>query len=350
MLLAPVAQWIEQWFPVPCAGVRFPSGVLPGTVGIVPACCYDKEDKNLDDFREWLSDNLRYFMLGGAILVIVLVLIFGVRACVGGKKGNSNEDQKTAQSNQENDPSSPANDGETDGKKDANPMEKANEEITSLIKSYYTALGDKDITTLRTLVDNLAPADESKITNAKYIEGYEAGDIYTKKGLDDDSYVVYSCFYYICQGIDTKVPALAEFYVVKDTDGNWKIDGAAHDDSDEITKYEVSLRQDDDVKELKAKVQKQYEDAQTADPALAAFLDGLGEDVTGSAETADGTTLVVTEDCNVRAAASSDAEVIGGLSAGTEVVKKGESGDWIQIDYEGSEAYVHSSLLEEKTE
>ena len=73
-------------------------------------------------------------MLGGAILVIVLVLIFGVRACVGGKKGNSNKDQTTAQSNQENDPSSPANDGETDGKKDANPMEKANEEITSLIK------------------------------------------------------------------------------------------------------------------------------------------------------------------------------------------------------------------------
>ena len=33
-----------------------------------------------------------------------------------------------------------------------------------------------------------------------------------KRGLDDDSYVVYSCFYYICQGIDTKVPALAEFY------------------------------------------------------------------------------------------------------------------------------------------
>ena len=326
----------------------------------------------MDNFREWLSDNLRYFMLGGAILLIVVVLFFGIRAFMGSGKGDSSKDtadeQVTADNDQGNVPSSPANDGETDGKKDANPMEKANEEITSLIKSYYTALGDKDITKLRTLVDNLAPADESKITNAKYIEGYEAGDIYTKKGLDDDSYVVYSCFYYICQGIDTKVPALAEFYVVKDTDGNWKIDGAAHDDSDEITKYEVSLRQDDDVKELKTKVadakdnlailafgacyfhDQQYEDAQTADPALAAFLDGLGEDVTGSAETADGTTLVVTEDCNVRAAASSDAEVIGGLSAGTEVVKKGESGDWIQIDYEGSEAYVHSSLLEEKTE
>ena len=308
----------------------------------------------MDNFREWLSDNLRYFMLGGAILLIVVVLFFGVRAFMGSGKGDSSKDtvenQTTADNDQGNVPSSPANDGETDGKKDANPMEKANEEITSLIKSYYTALGDKDITTLRTLVDNLAPADESKITNAKYIEGYEAGDIYTKKGLDDDSYVVYSCFYYICQGIDTKVPALAEFYVVKDTDGNWKIDGAVHDDSDEITKYEVSLRQDDDVKELKDKVKKLYDDAQASDPALTTFLEGLGEDDTGSEDTAEGTILVVTEDCNVRAAASSDAEILGGLSAGTEVEKKGEDGEWVQIDYDGTEAYVYNSLLQEKTE
>ncbi len=55
------------------------------------------------------------------------------------------------------------------------------------------------------------------------LKGYEAGDVYTKKGLDDDSYVVYSCLYYICQGIDTKVPALAEFYVVKDTDGTGRL-------------------------------------------------------------------------------------------------------------------------------
>ena len=308
----------------------------------------------MDNFREWLSDNLRYFMLGGAILLIVVVLFFGVRAFMGSGKGDSSKDtvenQTTADNDQGNVPSSPANDGETDGKKDANPMETANEEITSLIKSYYTVLGDKDITTLRTLVDNLAPADESKITNAKYIEGYEAGDIYTKKGLDDDSYVVYSCFYYICQGIDTKVPALAEFYVVKDTDGNWKIDGAVHDDSDEITKYEVSLRQDDDVKELKDKVKKLYDDAQASDPALTTFLEGLGEDDTGSEDTAEGTILVVTEDCNVRAAASSDAEILGGLSAGTEVEKKGEDGEWVQIDYDGTEAYVHNSLLQEKTE
>ena len=69
--------------------------VLHGTMNSSDAL-YHKEDKNLDDFREWLSDNLRYFMLGGAILIIVLVLFFGVRACVGSNKGNSGDGQKTA--------------------------------------------------------------------------------------------------------------------------------------------------------------------------------------------------------------------------------------------------------------
>ena len=38
----------------------------------------------MDDFREWLSDNLRYFMLGGAILIIVVVAlkIFVIGLCI----------------------------------------------------------------------------------------------------------------------------------------------------------------------------------------------------------------------------------------------------------------------------
>ena len=347
---APVAQWIEQWFPVPCAGVRFPSGVLPGTIGRSGALYY-KEDKNLDNFREWLSDNLRYFMLGGAILLIVVALFFGIRACVGTKKGNSDQDadtqQTTTDNNQGNVPSSPAKDGETDGKKDANPMETGNEEITSLIKSYFKALGGKDIATLRTLVDDLAPSDESKITNAKeYIEGYEVDDVYTKKGMEDDTYVVYACFYYICQGIDTKVPALTQFYVFKDSEGSLKIDGAAYENA-KITAYMDDVQADEDVQKLIKEREKLYEEAQEQDADLAAFLDGLGEDA-GTTTVADGTVMVVTEDCNVRAEA--DGEVIGGLAAGTEVEKKGQSGEWYQIEYEGQDAYVHSSLLEEKTE
>ena len=166
----------------------------------------------MDNFREWLSDNLRYFMLGGAILVIVAVLFFGVRACVGSGKGASDKEQKTAQDNsQGNDPSSPEDDGETnDGNKeeDMNPLEKGDADITAFMQSYYKALGERDIATLKTLVSDLTSADESRITNAKdYIEAYEPGSVYTKKGLDDNSYVVYTCYSYICSGIDTPVPS-----------------------------------------------------------------------------------------------------------------------------------------------
>ena len=39
----------------------------------------------LDDFREWLSDNLRYILLGLAILVVLVILFFGARALMGGQ-------------------------------------------------------------------------------------------------------------------------------------------------------------------------------------------------------------------------------------------------------------------------
>ena len=308
----------------------------------------------MDDFREWLSDNLRYFMLGGAILVIVLVLIFGVRACVGGKKGNSNEDQKTAQSNQENDPSSPANDGETDEKKDASPatdtnaettMEKASTEVTELIQSYYKAFGEKDIATLKTIEDDFTPADEAQINSRDYIDGYEVKDVYAKKGLTDGSYVVYVVFNYICTGVDTPVPALSQFYVETASDGSLKIVGDTDSDQS-ISAYLTRLEDEDDVQNLITQVKSDYDAAQNNDPALAEFLQGLGDDASASGEGSDGTTLTVTEDCNVRASADSEGEIIGGLSAGTEVVKQGEEGDWIRIDYDGQTGYVYSGLLE----
>lgn len=302
----------------------------------------------MDDFREWLSDNLRYFMLGGAILIIVAVLFFGIRACVGNKKGKTDTDKNVeAQNDQGNVPSSSTKDGETDdGKKGANPMEKASAEVTALMKSYYKALGDKDIAALRAIEVDLPPADEAKVTNAKdYIEGYEVGDVYTKKGMADGTYVVYVCFNYICKDIEMPVPALSQCYVITDSEGNLKIDGGAVENT-EISAYTDELKSDEDVKELTAKVQKANDDAQANDPALAAFLAGLGEETNTSTQAGEGATLTVTEDCNVRAAADGEAEIIGGYSAGTEVTKTGEEGEWIQIDYEGETGYIHNSLLE----
>ena len=301
----------------------------------------------MDDFREWLSDNLRYFMLGGAILVIVAVLFFGIRACVGSNKGNSGDGQKTTSEDQGNVPSSPTNEGESDEKKeDANPMETADAEITALIKSYYQALGEKDIATLKTLEDDFTPSDESKVTNLKdYIEGYEVGDVYTKKGMTDDSYVVYACFYYICQGVDTKAPALTQFYVYKNDDGNWVIDNDALQNS-EVSAYMEAQLSDSDVTALVSKVQGELDQAQEEDSSLANFLNGLGDEASVSTQAENGTMLTAIDDCNVRAEANTDAEILGVISAGDQVEKQGTDGEWIQIDYDGETGYIRGDLLE----
>ncbi len=79
-----------------------------------------------------------------------LSLFCGIRACSGSNKGNSGDEQKTTSEDQGNVPSSPISEGESDEKKeDANPMETADADVTALITSYYQALGEKDIATLR---------------------------------------------------------------------------------------------------------------------------------------------------------------------------------------------------------
>ena len=301
----------------------------------------------MDDFREWLSDNLRYFMLGGAILIIVVVLFCGIRACSGSNKGNSGDEQKTTSEDQGNVPSSPISEGESDEKKeDANPMETADADVTALITSYYQALGEKDIATLKTLEDDFTPSDESKVTNLKdYIEGYEVGDVYTKKGMTDDSYVVYACFSYICQGVETKAPALTQFYVYKNSEGNWMINNGALQDS-EISAYMEKQLSDSDVSALIKKVQNELDQAQQSDPSLEEFLNGLGEKAVVSTEAEDGTMLTASEECNVRAEASTDADILGVISAGDQVQKTGTDGEWVQIDYDGQTGYIRGDLLE----
>lgn len=302
----------------------------------------------LDDFREWLSDYLRYFMLGGAVLLVVLVVIFAFRACSGcGKEKQDNEPQQTIQ--QDDGSTGEEEDPVEDEPEITNPLLPANEDITELATKYYKALGDKDVEALQSVVTELSPEDEAKILNvASYIEGYKMGDVYTKQGMDDKSYVVYVCYSFLISDIETPVPVMSAVYAVEDEDGKVLIDSSVNQNK-EITDYMDELLKDADISELAANVQKAYDDAQEADPALAEFLAGLGsEESDTSTDSADGTILVVTEGCNVRDEASSDGDVIGGYDEGVEVEKLGAEGEWIKIEYEGQTGYIHESLLAEK--
>ena len=305
----------------------------------------------MDNFREWLSDNLRYFMLGGAILIIVAVLFFGIRACTRAGRGNAEDDQMfeeidTAanEENQDDTPSSVSN-GENNEKNDENPLESNNQEISTLIEKYYQAMGDKDIDTLKTLVNHLSPSDESLITGTDYIVGYEVKDAFYKKGPADGTYVVFAEFSYLCSGNETSVPGLSQLYVVTEADGSLKIDADIESDP-EVSSYISEILKDDDVKALQKEVQDAYDKTLEENPTLSAYLSGLGEETAVTPEPEAGETMTATDDCNIREAADGQSDVIGGVPYGEEVLKIGEEGEWIRIQYDGITGYVYHTLLE----
>lgn len=303
----------------------------------------------MDNFREWLSDNLRYIILGAGILVILTGLFFGIRAVSGIMKGDSTvqNQQQDDGNNKGNDPSSPT-DGEPSEKNDdgsENPLEQDKyPEVNALIATYYNALGSKDIATLKTVVDTLDPTEETKIQNAKYIDSYQDLEVYTKQGLEETSYVVYACYNYVCTGIATPVPALSQLYVKTNADGQLYIVGDTTGDT-QVTAFLDADLQTQDVKALWDQVEDKYNKAKESDSALAEFLDNLGTESNTAAGAGAGAVLTAKENCNIRESASSDADVIGSLGAGETITKTGMEGDWVQVEYEGGTGYIFAELL-----
>ena len=297
----------------------------------------------LDNFREWLSDNLRYILLGLAILAVLLILFFGGRAIF--RALSSGPDREEQQTEQENDTSDETG-SEDDETTDSNALqENAYPEVNTLIESFYAAWGQKNVDAMKELTDNFSSTDEDKVVNATYIESYDNIQVYTKQGLDESSYVVFVSYDLKFQGIDTSAPGLSELYVVKDESGNWLIH---NDESDqEVQECIEKTRQEEDVQELISQEEERYNQAVESSEELKNYLEQLGEETNTALMADDGDMLTATEDCNVRADANTSSEILGRLQAGDQVKKLENAGDgWIKVEYNGQEAYVYSDLLQ----
>lgn len=65
-------------------------------------------------------------------------------------------------------------------------------------------------------------------------------------------------------------------------------------------------------------------------------------------ETTKKNTKVKTKDiCNVRAKASTDAEILGKVDIGVKLKKLGTSGEWTKVKFQGQTGYIKSDLLKE---
>ncbi|MBS6195668.1 MAG: SH3 domain-containing protein [Clostridiales bacterium] len=306
----------------------------------------------MDNFREWLSDNLRYILLGLAIIAVLLVLFFGIRFLASAFGDDSKEEQKKTEQQQETseedtkEPEADVTDTPEpteEAKQEENPLEKnAYPTVNALMEKYYTALGARDTDTLKTLVDQLDPAEESAITNSRYIEGYSSIEAYTKKGLTDTSYVVFACYGHKYVGYDTVLPGVSCLYVETKEDGTLYI---VAEPNQEQQDHMTAVMNEQDVEDFLAEKQTAYDDALASDTALSSYLSELGVEGSAAMEAENGATITVKSNCNVRAEASADSDKIGELTGGQEVTKVGEDGDWIKITFDGKEGYVRGDLF-----
>ena len=300
----------------------------------------------LDNFREWLSDNLRYILLGLAILVVLLALFFGIRAIMGNSSDKTaNEPAKKTEQKKESTDSDKSDEDKSETE-DENALEKnAYPEVNTLIESFYAAWGEKDVAKMKELTDDFNATDETKVTNATYIEAYQNVTVYTKKGLDENSYVVFAAYDLKFKDVNTPAPGLSELYVYKNSDGKYLIH---NDDSDsEVQECIEKTRQETDVAELIAEIEGKLNEAMASDETLKKFEEELGDKVNTAQMADNGDMLTAKESCNVRSDANTNAEILGKLQAGEQVKKlENASDNWIKVEYEGQEGYVFGDLVQ----
>ena len=283
-----------------------------------------------DKIRECVSDNLRYMLLIGAILLIVaavLLIVHLVSPKNDGKSsggtvtssstGNNVPDKKTqvkadskADSEDSTGISSDVSDSANDSSVDASSTDTASApdaeaeptsepeaaddtsntentdntavsfaadnvpEVSTVLEQYYTALGARDINGLFAVTDNLTAEEQAQIEAESDVESYGDVKAYTISGPNDGTYIAFVSSRCKYLGINQTLPMLSEYYLYTTEDGSLKI----MDDTDSdaaVTEAMKAALENEEVKNLIEQVQNDYQNALDADASLRAYVESI---------------------------------------------------------------------------
>lgn len=283
-----------------------------------------------DKIREWISDNLRYMLLIGAILLIVaavLLIVHLVSPKNDGKSsggtvtssstGNNVPDKKTqvkadskADSEDSTGISSDVSDSAKDSSADVSSTDTASApdaeaeptsepeaaddtsntentdntavsfaadnvpEVSTVLEQYYTALGARDINGLFAVTDNLTAEEQAQIEAESDVESYGDVKAYTISGPSDGTYIAFVSSRCKYLGINQTLPMLSEYYLYTTEDGSLKI----MDDTDSdaaVTEAMKAALENEEVKNLIEQVQNDYQNALDADASLRVYVESI---------------------------------------------------------------------------
>lgn len=266
-------------------------------------------------------------------------------------------------------------------------------EVNDMLRTYYDAQASGDIEVVSALNTYLNEIEKIRVEElSKYIEEYPVLDVYTKPGLEENTYVAYVYSEVKFNDIDQRLPGMQTYYIGKNENNEFFINDGTYDDS--VWNYIKEVTLQDDVVDLNNKVVVEYNEFLASDEELNEFVAYLKEKINEEvgeilakaeqpeAEEAaqneaapaqeeaqaqegqeegqqDGETTApnvvqmakATDVVNIRTSDSETADKIDKAQVGQEFKLLEQRGNgWSKVEYNGKEAFIKSDYLEVTSE
>ena len=338
--------------------------------------------------EKWMK--IRDFLVKHCKIVFPVVLIalvaVTVVAALGARKGDNDEATSGAP---ESSVVTESSSGSAEPVQEDVPLvPNENQELFTLIATYYNAMAQGDTETVLSVCNEYAENELLRLSErAKYLEYYPTLEIYTKPGLEEGSTVAYVYYKLVFVNHEEEVPGFQAWYVC--TDDNGKLYLNTGELSAEVNDYITLVSTQADVVELYNRVNVEYNEIVTEHPELLTYMqelstqvnaavgttlanqnaskeegtgegagnsegEGGGEQSGESQSGGQGETTVAgpqyataTTTVNVRSSDSENADKLGKVSGGSRVeVQEVRVNGWTKIVYEGKDGYIKSDYLQ----
>ncbi|MCI8615090.1 SH3 domain-containing protein [Parablautia intestinalis] len=321
----------------------------------------------------WIMDHSKIVMPLVLVFCVLLTIIVAVNA--NHKKALEKEEQQAAMALASGEGEASGEEGD---KVPAPALEKnAYPELNQLICSYYDAQASGDMETITSLNTYLNEIETIRVQElSKYIDSYSVMDVYTKPGMEENTYVAYVCSEVKFTDADQALPGMQTYYIGLNDAGEYFINDGTYDDV--IWNYIKEATLQDDVVDLNNKITVEYNERLTQDEELNEFIAYLKEkinkdvgEILAAAEVPEETeaetaaeseeetpaesgqtqnvirTVRATDVVNIRKSDSEEADKIDKAQVGQEFTLVEERGNgWSEVEYNGSSAYIKSDYLE----
>lgn len=204
-----------------------------------------------------------------AIMLFILILLVALIISLFTKGDEKKQQDPQQQVQEELLQDTAAEDEETEKlEKDAYP------EINELLNKYFTGISSGDLAMVEETVDVLGEEEKKDIEKKKdYIEAYNDVICYTRKGMEEGSFVVFAAYEMKIYNIETAAPGIMPFYVYQTEDGSYRIYN--QDASEEMQNYVLEMAEEEEAASIIAEIDARYQQRVSEDEDLGKFVEAM---------------------------------------------------------------------------